>query len=159
MSHDDDGGSAPSKPSHLRIDFVIRELSPDGSVPEDDLRFVRFGEEVALDAAKDFFQRVAEAVGLLFPAAGAYVARFVDVGPHKIEVIKALRVLGGYGLKEAKDLVEAPPGTPILLLESSTHAAPVRADLRAAGATIEVRPVTAPPSTSLPLFTYKGSAP
>ena len=32
-----------------------------------------------------------------------------DVGPNKINVIKAVRELTGLGLKEAKDLVEAAP--------------------------------------------------
>ena len=33
---------------------------------------------------------------------------FDDIGPKKIEVIKVVRVITNLGLKEAKDLVEAP---------------------------------------------------
>ncbi len=54
------------------------------------------------------------------PAAGAAAAAapveektefdvvFEDVGPKKIEVIKVVRAITNLGLKEAKDLVEAP---------------------------------------------------
>ncbi|MCL6511949.1 MAG: 50S ribosomal protein L7/L12 [Anaerolineae bacterium] len=53
------------------------------------------------------------------PAAGAAAAApaeektefdvvFEDIGPKKIEVIKVVRAITNLGLKEAKDLVEAP---------------------------------------------------
>lgn len=36
---------------------------------------------------------------------------FEDIGPKKIEVIKVVRAITNLGLKEAKDLVEAPKST------------------------------------------------
>lgn len=57
--------------------------------------------------------------GAAAPAAGAAAAApveektefdvvFEDIGPKKIEVIKVVRAITNLGLKEAKDLVEAP---------------------------------------------------
>jgi large subunit ribosomal protein L7/L12 len=48
------------------------------------------------------------------PAAAAeeqteFTVTLTEVGPNKINVIKAVRELTGLGLKEAKDLVEAAP--------------------------------------------------
>jgi large subunit ribosomal protein L7/L12 len=61
---------------------------------------------------------VAAAPGAGAPAAEApaaaeeqteFTTTLTEVGPNKINVIKAVRELTGLGLKEAKDLVEAAP--------------------------------------------------
>jgi large subunit ribosomal protein L7/L12 len=61
-----------------------------------------------------------------------------EVGPNKINVIKAVReVLPGLGLKEAKDLVEAAPKA---LKEhvSKEEAQKIKEKLEAAGAKVSV---------------------
>jgi len=84
------------------------------------------------------------------PAAGAgeaaeeeEVSNEVDVilesaGDKKIQVIKEVRALTSLGLKEAKDLVEAPPKA---VLEKVTREAAAKAQeaLEAAGASVSVK--------------------
>jgi large subunit ribosomal protein L7/L12 len=59
-------------------------------------------------------------------------------GEKKIEVIKAVRALTGLGLKEAKDLVDAAPK---MVKEGVDKEAAnkMKADLEAAGATVELQ--------------------
>ena len=59
-------------------------------------------------------------------------------GDSKLGVIKAVREVTGLGLKEAKELVEAVPKT---LKEgvSKEDAEKIKADLTAAGATVEIK--------------------
>ena len=61
-----------------------------------------------------------------------------EVGPKKIEVIKAVRQMTSLGLKEAKDLVE---GAPSVVLEAvpKDMANDAKGKLEAAGAIIEVK--------------------
>ncbi len=61
-----------------------------------------------------------------------------DFGPKKIEVIKAVRKLTNLGLKEAKELVESAPAT-ILEAMPKEMVENARAELEAAGATVEVK--------------------
>ena len=61
-----------------------------------------------------------------------------EIGPNKVNVIKAVRELTALGLKEAKDLVEAAPkavkeGVP------KEEAAAAKAKLEAAGASADVK--------------------
>ena len=59
-------------------------------------------------------------------------------GDKKLNVIKAIREITGLGLKEAKDMVE---GCPKAVKEgvSKEDAEKVKADLEAAGATVEIK--------------------
>ena len=59
-------------------------------------------------------------------------------GAKKLDVIKAIREITGLGLKEAKDLVE---GCPKAVKEgiSKEDAEKIKADLEAAGATVEIK--------------------
>lgn len=61
-----------------------------------------------------------------------------DIGPKKIEVIKAVRQMTNLGLKEAKELVE---GAPNVVLESvpKDAVADAKSKLESAGATVEIR--------------------
>jgi large subunit ribosomal protein L7/L12 len=59
-------------------------------------------------------------------------------GDKKIQVIKEVRALTSLGLKEAKDLVDAAP-KPVLEKVSKEDAAKAKAQLEAAGATIELK--------------------
>jgi large subunit ribosomal protein L7/L12 len=59
-------------------------------------------------------------------------------GAQKINVIKEVRVITGLGLKEAKDLVEAAPKA-VKEAVSKEDAAKLKAQLEAAGATVEIK--------------------
>jgi large subunit ribosomal protein L7/L12 len=61
-----------------------------------------------------------------------------EIGPKKIEVIKAVRQLTSLGLKEAKDLVD---GAPSAVMEGvgKDAAADAKAKLEEAGAAVELK--------------------
>lgn len=61
-----------------------------------------------------------------------------DVGPKKIEVIKAVRQLTALGLREAKELVD---GTPSTVMEGASKEAAqdAKSKLEEAGAVIEIQ--------------------
>ena len=61
-----------------------------------------------------------------------------DVGPNKIQVIKAVRELTSLGLKEAKDLVESAP-KPVKEGVNKEEAEAAKAKLEEAGAKAEVK--------------------
>jgi len=61
-----------------------------------------------------------------------------DIGPKKIQVIKAVRELTPLSLKEAKELVESAP-TPVLQGVSKEAAEAAKAKLEEAGAVVEVK--------------------
>jgi len=60
-----------------------------------------------------------------------------DVGPKKIDVIKAIRQLTQLGLKDAKDLAET-EGAKVLEQTGKEAAQDAKSKLEAAGATIEL---------------------
>lgn len=60
-----------------------------------------------------------------------------EIGPNKINVIKAVREFTTLGLKEAKDLVEAAPKA-VKEAVSKQEAADIKAKLEAAGGVVEV---------------------
>ena len=61
-----------------------------------------------------------------------------EIGPNKINVIKAVRELTNLGLKESKDLVEAAPKA-VKEGVNKDDAAAAKAKLEAAGAKVEVK--------------------
>lgn len=60
-----------------------------------------------------------------------------DVGPKKIEVIKAIRTITSLGLKDAKDMAEA-PDSKVLEAVGKEAAEEAKKQLEEAGATIEL---------------------
>ena len=60
-----------------------------------------------------------------------------DIGPNKINVIKAVRELTTLGLKESKDLVESAP-KPVKEGVSKEEATAMKQKLEAAGATADI---------------------
>lgn len=60
-----------------------------------------------------------------------------DVGPKKIDVIKAVRQLTSLGLKDAKELAET-PGAKVLEQTGKEAANDAKSKLEAAGATVEL---------------------
>ena len=61
-----------------------------------------------------------------------------NAGASKLNVIKAVRSITGLGLKEAKDMVEGAPQT-VKSGVSKEEAEKVAAELKEAGATVEVK--------------------
>jgi large subunit ribosomal protein L7/L12 len=59
-------------------------------------------------------------------------------GAQKINVIKEVRAITALGLKEAKDLVEGAP-KPVKEAVSKDEAAKIKAQLEAAGASVEIK--------------------
>jgi hypothetical protein len=123
----------------FRIDFLIREVCDDGSVPEEDLRHIKFGEDLRQSQMFDAFNRYRDAVGLMFPNQGPMVLAFASVGGNKIQVIKAMREITDLGLKEAKDLVEAPCGTAMMVFSDLTLAELAAKRFADAGAQVRLR--------------------
>jgi len=86
---------------------------------------------------------VAAAVGVGGEAAGAddekseYDVVIKDVGPKKIEVIKAIRAITSLGLKDAKDMAEA-AGSKVLEAVGKEAAEDAKKQLEEAGAVIEL---------------------
>ncbi|MDQ2728835.1 MAG: 50S ribosomal protein L7/L12 [Actinomycetota bacterium] len=103
---------------------------------------------------KDFEERfgvsAAAPVAVAAPASGgAEVAPVAEeqeefdviltgAGDKKIQVIKEVRSLTSLGLKEAKDLVDGAP-KPVIEKASKEDAEKAKAQLEAAGATVEVK--------------------
>ncbi len=124
----------PARNVHFRVDFVVREVCTDGSIPDDELRYVQMGDELRRVDIFDYFNRVRDAVQMLFPVLGPVVVLLDSVGPNKIQVIKAIREITGLGLKETKEMVEAPLGTALLSFDDPRHAESEARKLEAAGA-------------------------
>ena len=61
-----------------------------------------------------------------------------EAGDKKIQVIKEVRALTSLGLKEAKDLVDSAP-KPVVEKASKEDAEKAKAQLEAAGATVELK--------------------
>ncbi|OGO44238.1 MAG: 50S ribosomal protein L7/L12 [Chloroflexi bacterium RBG_16_60_22] len=88
------------------------------------------------------------AVAAAAPAAGEAAAEveeqteftviLKEIGPNKINVIKAVRELTTLGLKESKDLVEGAP-KPVKEGITKEEAATAKQKLEAAGATAEIK--------------------
>ena len=83
--------------------------------------------------------------GAAAPAAAAAVEEKTEfdvvltaAGASKLNVIKAVRSITGLGLKEAKDMVEGAPQT-VKAGVSKEEAEKVAAELKEAGATVEVK--------------------
>ena len=83
------------------------------------------------------------AAGAGAPAAAAeekteFTVVLAAAGANKINVIKEVRAITGLGLKEAKDLVEGAPKT-VKEGVSKADAEKMKAQLTAAGATVEIK--------------------
>ena len=61
-----------------------------------------------------------------------------EIGPQKIQVIKAVRELTGLGLREAKEAVEAAPN-PIRQAVSKEEAEAAKAKLEEVGAVVQIK--------------------
>jgi large subunit ribosomal protein L7/L12 len=86
--------------------------------------------------------------GMMAPAAEAEAEEeektefdiyITDVGPQKIQVIKAVRELTSLGLREAKEAVEAGAEAPVRQGISKDDAEQTKERLEEAGATVDIR--------------------
>ncbi|MCE5218411.1 50S ribosomal protein L7/L12 [bacterium] len=62
-----------------------------------------------------------------------------EIGPEKIQVIKAVREVTSLGLKEAKELVESAPGAVVAEEVSKDDANAVKEKIEAAGGKVELK--------------------
>jgi len=129
----------PKRNVHYRVDFVVREVCLDGSVADEELRYVQLGDDMHRGDVFDYFNRVRDAVMVLFPAVGPVVLCLDDAGQNKIALIKAVREVTRLGLKASKDLVEAPLGTALLAFDDPHRAAEAARRLEKEGAKVALR--------------------
>ena len=89
----------------------------------------------------------AAAVAVAAPVAGAaaaveeqteFTVMLAEVGPNKVNVIKAVRELTGLGLKEAKDLVDGAP-KPVKEAVNKADAEAAKKKLEEAGAKAQIK--------------------
>ncbi len=66
-----------------------------------------------------------------------FTVQLKEVGPKRIEVIKAIRAITGLGLKESKSLVDSVPA-PVKEGVSKDEAEKIKAQLEEAGAVVEI---------------------
>jgi large subunit ribosomal protein L7/L12 len=102
-----------------------------------------FGEEFGVTAAAPVAVAAVGGGGGAAPAEAAEEKDEFDVilaaaGDKKIQVIKEVRTLTSLGLKEAKDLVDGAP-KPVLEKVAKEDAEKAKAQLEAAGATVELK--------------------
>lgn len=99
-------------------------------------------ERFGVTAAAPMMAAAAPAGGGAAEAAAEEQSEFdvvlTDVGPNKVQVIKAVRELTSLGLKEAKDLVEAAPKA-VREAVTKEEAEAARAKLEEAGAKAQVK--------------------
>lgn len=125
--------------TRYQVDFVLREVCTDGSIAEDDLRFIRFGELVTAHGLQDFFRRSGHAMGTMFQPTGQLALSLSFAGHDKIKVIKLIRALTNLGLRDAKDLMEARLGTTIMAFNDMDTANAALEKFKECGATAELR--------------------
>ena len=98
-------------------------------------------------ALEDTFGVSAAAAAVAAPAAGAaaeveekteFDVILKEVGASKLNVIKVIRAATGLGLKEAKEIADNCPKTPKEAI-SKEDAEKLAEDLKAAGATVEIK--------------------
>jgi len=69
----------------------------------------------------------------------SFTVALKEVGPNKIQVIKAVRAITNLGLKEAKDLVDKGAGATIKEGVSKEDAAKIKTEMEADGAVVELK--------------------
>ena len=97
-------------------------------------------EEFGVSATAVAVAGAAPAAGAAAPAAEEkteFDVVLTGFGDKKLGVIKVVREITGLGLKEAKDLVEGVPGA-IKTGVSKEDAEKIKADIEAAGGTVEI---------------------
>jgi len=125
-----------------KLDTLVEEIKGLSLLEAADL-VKRLEEELGVSAAAAVPMMVAGAVPGVAGAAPAeekteFTVVLSEVGPNKINVIKAVREVTSLGLKEAKDLVDGAP-KPIKEDVSKEEADTVKKKFEEAGAKIEIK--------------------
>ena len=103
--------------------------------------------ELVSAVEEEFGVSAAAAVAVAAPADGGAAAAeektefdvvLTDVGPNKIQVVKAVKEATGLGLKEAKELVDGAPST-IKEAVPTADAEVLKAKIAETGATVELK--------------------
>jgi large subunit ribosomal protein L7/L12 len=98
-------------------------------------------EEFGVTAAAPVAVAAAPAADAAAPAEEEkteFEVRIVEIGPNKINVIKAVREVTSLGLREAKELVESAPAA-VKEASPKDEADSVKAKLEEAGAVVEIK--------------------
>lgn len=110
--------------THLRIDFQVREIPKEGT--SIDARFITFGDDVSMDDIRDFFDRCGYATDMIFNGTGGRRHNAIKlkhtISAKKIDLIKLVRKWTNTSLRDAKDLVEQPAGSALVLCKDSKDA-------------------------------------
>ena len=102
--------------------------------------------ELVSAVEEEFGVSAAAAVAVAAPADGGAAAEektefdvvLTDVGPNKIQVVKAVKEATGLGLKEAKEIVDSAPKT-IKEAVPTADAEALKAKIEETGATVELK--------------------
>ena len=103
--------------------------------------------ELVSAVEQEFGVSAAAAVAVAAPAHGGAAAAeektefdvvLTDVGPNKIQVVKAVKEATGLGLKEAKEIVDSAPKT-IKEAVPTADAEALKAKIEETGATVELK--------------------
>ncbi len=94
--------------------------------------------EIEATGARGEIQPMTGGAKVGIPETGQFEVVLVDPGRNHIMVIKAVREITGYGLKDAKDLIDATPAT-VRLCWTREQAEETAALLNKAGARTEIR--------------------
>lgn len=103
--------------------------------------------ELVSAVEEEFGVSAAAAVAVATPAEGGAAAAeektefdvvLTDVGPNKIQVVKAVKEATGLGLKEAKEIVDSAPKT-IKEAVPTADAEALKAKIEETGATVELK--------------------
>ncbi len=103
--------------------------------------------ELVSAVEEEFGVSAAAAVAVAAPAEGGAAAAeektefdvvLTDVGPNKIQVVKAVKEATGLGLKEAKEIVDSAPKT-IKEAVPTADAEVLKAKIEETGATVELK--------------------
>ncbi len=103
--------------------------------------------ELVSAVEEEFGVSAAAAVAVAAPADGGAAAAeektefdvvLTDVGPNKIQVVKAVKEATGLGLKEAKEIVDSAPKT-IKEAVPTSDAEALKAKIEETGATVELK--------------------
>lgn len=110
--------------THLRIDFQVREIPEEGT--SINARFITFGDDISMDNIRDFFDRCGYATDIIFNGGdqrgNVIKLKHAHDIVKKVELIKLVRQWANLTLKEAKDLVEQPAGSVLVLCKDGKDA-------------------------------------
>lgn len=146
------GGRELSVSNSARVDFTVKVKEGSSVAEEERVAQAAFEADLRrnLETAVEAALETPAAPGSVSAAPAAPAAQvaanyelwLLSFGAQKLQVIKEVRQLTGLGLKDSKDLVE---GAPRLVKAGLSHADAQAAEaaLKAAGATVELRPATA----------------